>query len=115
MSDKYAEAIHYLQPIADSASDKMSYGAMLNLAIQALHAQAERENPQPLTLDELKSMVDKPVYCVDSKGAGMWAFVQLEDEVCTDCHYGDWEFYCYGWDNDDGWLAYKNKQKEDEL
>lgn len=42
MSDKYAEAIHYLQPIADSASDKMSYGAMLNLALTALRDQQER-------------------------------------------------------------------------
>lgn len=71
--------------------------------------------PTPLTLDELKAAIDEPVYCVDSKGAGMWAFVDLENEVCVDSHYEDWEFYCYGWDNDDGWLAYKNKPKEDKL
>ena len=49
------EAISYLSPIADSASDKMHYGEALEVAISALRDQAERENsqPQPLTLEEL--------------------------------------------------------------
>lgn len=32
------------------------------LAIQALQEKAERDNPQPLTLEQLKERVDKPVY-----------------------------------------------------
>jgi len=72
----------------------------------------EQKNPKPLTLDELKDMHGEPVYCVDSKGNGKWAFVEDYDEVCIDSDYEDWEFYCYGWDNDDGWLAYRSNPKE---
>lgn len=34
----------------------------LEIAISALHAQQEVENPKPLTLDELREMDGEPVY-----------------------------------------------------
>ncbi len=35
---------------------------MYDKAIAALRAQQERENPRPLTLDELREMVKKPIW-----------------------------------------------------
>ena len=35
---------------------------LYDLALEALHQAKERENPQPLTLEQLKERVGKPVY-----------------------------------------------------
>ena len=46
---------------------------MLIKATQALRAQQERENPKPLTLEELREMDEEPVWCVwlDTQKSGM--------------------------------------------
>lgn len=85
-------------------------------AVAAWNRRAQPDN-EPLTLDELRGMGGKPVYCVDSRCNGAWALVHPEEEVCTDANYGDWEFYCYGWTDgknlsEDGWLAYDHPPKE---
>ena len=72
-----------------------------------------------LTLKQLKELDKCPVWCVDAKGNGKWAFVHTADEICTDADFGDWEFYCYGWKdgnklNENGWLAYRGKPEEEE-
>lgn len=82
------------------------------MRIVSMMSEVKEQEAEPLTLDELMDMCGEPVYCVDSKGNGKWAFVENHDEVCIDSDYEDWEFYCYGWDNDDGWRAYRNKPKE---
>ena len=52
------------------------------------------------------------VWCADNNGNSGWAFVQCQDDVCTDTDYRDWEFYEYGWDSKEGWLAYEYELKE---
>ncbi len=49
------ETIWYLTPIAESASLER-YKEALGLALAALRAQQEQENPKPLTLEELREM-----------------------------------------------------------
>ena len=71
-----------------------------------------------LTKKQLMELDKCPVWCVDAKGNGKWALVHAADEICTDADFGDWEFYCYGWKdgnklNENGWLAYRSKPRED--
>ena len=42
--NKIEKAIEYLTPIAKSASKKMQYGEMLNIAIEALKDKQQRNN-----------------------------------------------------------------------
>lgn len=44
-----------------------SYSEALKIAIQALEETQERENPQPLTLDELRQMDGEPVWLATDK------------------------------------------------
>ena len=67
------QAIDYLQPIADSAQ-LAGYSAALAMALDALREKQERENPKPLTLDELRGMMGEPVWCVSESGAS-WFIV----------------------------------------
>lgn len=55
------EAIWYLSPIAENTSLER-YKEALTLAISALREQEERENPNPLTLDELRQMDGELAY-----------------------------------------------------
>ncbi len=64
---------------------------------------------KPLTLDELKVRDKKAVFCVDNAGNKAWALVSVTDEICFDADFRDWEFYEYGWDSPDGWLAYEGE------
>ena len=84
----------------------------IDFIIAALQAQAERENPKPLSLEEMRELSETPVWCADNDGNSGWALVSGRDEVCTDANYRDWEFYEYGWDSKEGWLAYRYKPKE---
>ncbi len=43
----------------------------LEMAIDALRAQQERENPKPLTLDELRQMDGEPVWVCSAKKNGV--------------------------------------------
>ena len=68
------EAIWYLTPIAESASLER-YKEALSMAVAALREQEERENPKPLTLDELRKMDWEPVWCLCKPidgGNGFW-------------------------------------------
>lgn len=60
------EAIWYLTPIAESASLER-YKEALSMAVSALREQEERENPKPLTLDELKLMDGEPVWLLPDR------------------------------------------------
>lgn len=44
------------------------------MGADALREQQERENPKPLTLDELRQMDGEPVYCVEITGREEWLF-----------------------------------------
>lgn len=56
-------------------------GEALAMAIDALREQEERENPQPLTYEELKQMHGEPVWLADAK---RWGIIDIEE-------YGKWE------------------------
>lgn len=80
--------------------------------IQALQEKAERENPQPLTFEELREMVGEPVWVEDlSKvpGRGGWCSVGMDGDA-----YIPWVSHWWYEINDYGetWLAYRTKPKE---
>lgn len=82
------------------------------LGITALREQAERDNPQPLTLDELREMDGEPVWITSENGTGgTWALIRTgkHDVLFACCAYGTsrWAIeYCKTW------LAYRHKPKE---
>ncbi|WP_304508938.1 hypothetical protein [Anaerotignum sp.] len=82
----------------------------MDTAIQAVQEKLERENPKPLTLDELESMVDEPIYCVsiDGEEKNQWGILALSMMGTV----GIWtdEIYIF-LERDYGktWLAYRYK------
>ena len=83
---------------------------MFQLAAAALQEKAEREDPKPLTLEELRRMDGEPVYIV-------YAFAEPSEWVVFDHHNDDgfgtkdncwWFAKGYG----TAWEAYGRKPKE---
>ena len=82
-------------------------------AIAAWNRRAE-QNPQPLTLDELREMDGEPVWIVEYPEWGHWELSEEADDYISD---RDPDFY--GMKHDDpagryglhvlGWLAYRTK------
>jgi hypothetical protein len=87
----------------------------LTLAKSALRAQSARENPQPLTMGELKERAGKPVWIkneygkitcrvltryLDSLNQDSQRFIFSDNEQLFVCSYGT------------GWLAYDHEIKE---
>ena len=74
----------------------------VGVAIAALRAQQERENPRPLMPKELKERVGKPYYHVELNYSDKWWGIMRKEiaEHPKDYHYGDW------------WLAYDHEPKE---
>lgn len=54
-------AISYLEPMAENAPFE-SYREALSMAIAALREQEERENPKPLTIEDLKQTEGRSVW-----------------------------------------------------
>lgn len=85
----------------------------LDMAIAALREKAEREDPQPLTIEQLLQMDQEPVYVVPlnhgKDTVAEWC-VMWHDEAAIP---GD---ECWAWpiNNNYGktWIAYRNKPKE---
>jgi hypothetical protein len=84
-------------------------------AIEALLEKQARENPQALTLEQLRERDGKPVYCVDGVVNRCWCIVNANNEDCIDNEAGAWQFAFYNMRGDDGmyglhrqlgWLAY---------
>ena len=55
--------------------------SMFEVAISALREQQDRENPKPLTLDELRQMDGEPVWLMVE--SGMWGIVHPKDSVVS--------------------------------
>lgn len=74
---------------------------------------AERENTQPLTLEELRRMDGEVVYIPESeKYFGGMGTVSVSQERVVDVgdpKFGYWPFREYG----EGWRAYRSKPKEE--
>lgn len=83
---------------------------MFKIAAAAIREKAEREDPKPLTLEELRQTIGTPVYIVRYPSCiGEWA-------IFTDC--ADYGFCCgdetFYFANSYGtrWKAYRHKPKE---
>lgn len=105
---------------------------MFQIALEALLEKAERENPAPLTLEELRKLDNCPVYVRYGDGREGWVILVWEYEVALlygpewdDSPAGepDLDFYDLRYDKDPcghfglhslGWLAYRSKPKEAE-
>lgn len=67
------------QAISELEQIKENFGfESVDLALAALRNQQERENPKPLTLEELKERVGKPVWVTHKDGSGArWGIVDV--------------------------------------
>ncbi len=68
------DAIKALNSALDGHETRES---IYNLAIQALEEKQERDNPQPLTLDELRQMDGQPVFVADKLNS--WGIVIVDN------------------------------------
>lgn len=89
-----AESIHIYQNsrLQSESFTPEAVTAAYVAGLAALQEQAERENPAPLTTDELRQMDEQPVWCV-SEGFSTWFIVQVGDEPLDES--GDIPFWCY--------------------
>lgn len=78
------------------------------LAFEALREKQERDNPQPLTLDELRRMDGEPVW-VEEHGAtaGEWCIVNSAKQCVTEKNGDVYYFFEY----EGVWIAYRHKQE----
>lgn len=99
----------------DFASPMCQYDreAAFEIALSALREKAERENPKPLTLEQLKERVGKPVWIQKEHYGEYKVFKKHHDslnkygkrywfadkEILFECHYGE------------TWLAYDHEPK----
>lgn len=104
------EAIKAMQNIDLVLSVTESEHEAARMAISALRAQAERENPQPLTLEELRRMDGEVVYIPESEEYfGGMGIVSVSQERVVDVgvpKFGYWLFREYG----EGWRAYRSQR-----
>lgn len=113
------EAIDYLERCADGHDP--DFENAVSLAVATLRVRQERENPEPLTLEELREMNGEPVWCVDGSGNETWGLVDMSCSYIDviDHDSGSWrgEFYNMRGDGKNGlhrigWLAFRHKPKE---
>lgn len=96
----------------------------VNMAIDALKAEAQPQENKPLTQEELRKMDGEPVWCVDGIGNVAWCLVSVwsnrEEKStgadCVDKNDGLWDATYYGMKGNGehglhavGWLAYRRK------
>lgn len=62
--------IHYINGVEDPYISPCLIKAIKN-GIAALREQEERNNPKPLTLDELRTMAGEPVWCAEYQRYGI--------------------------------------------
>lgn len=83
------------------------------IALECMMDAAERENPKPLTLEELRRMDGEVVYIPESEeyfsGMGIVSVSQERVVDVGDPKFGYWPFREYG----EGWRAYRSKPKEE--
>ena len=104
------KAIEVIQELRKkyAANPETRYLMALIMAESALREKAERENPQPLTLEELKERVGKPVFLMWKRGkqwpweADGWVIDDEDDE-----YVDGWNYKNYGIT----WLAYDFEPK----
>lgn len=94
----------------------------LDMALSALRTQQEREDPKPLTLDELRQMDGEPVWVVCDVAAegiidllSIWALVEVaEESIFLANNLGGRTEYAADVEfEDDGITVYRHKPKEE--
>lgn len=105
--------IHYANGVEDAYISPCLLKAIKN-GIAALREQEERENPKPLTLDELRQMDGQPVYIVDLCQHGGfttgWTVFSSHDICGFQIKSSNKMLSAYGYG--ERWLAYRSKPKE---
>lgn len=76
----FEDEIRYCENAPALNGCEMTYDWMLTLeasraALAALREKQERENPKPLTEDELRWMMGQPVWIVPLDASGKWAIM----------------------------------------
>lgn len=102
-----AQAIEYLKERKANQITEYKIKSY-DLAIQALQEKADRENPKPLTLEQLEEHICKPVYIVDHYNViDSWFIV------------GNNDWYADGYEDSEAkqlygitWWAYDHEPKE---
>lgn len=125
MNEAIKEAIKNMTGLAsDCTSNGYDAPAWILATIEALNEKAERENPRPLTPEELRGMIREPVWTVGvSFNGGTWAGWDIIDGADDDgvifgysTEKHDWWDYDLrdpgGRLFDCAWLAYRHKPKE---
>lgn len=111
MKDK--ELVERLRLHANCMMDEWE-STLSTVAAERDRYKAERENTQPLTLEELRRMDGEVVYIPESeKFFGGTGIVSLSRKMVVDVEgseYGVWPLSRYG----AGWLAYRSKPKRSE-
>ena len=120
---KNEDAIYELESIAHTESkwpgteNKLE---ALDMAIKSLQAQAERDNPKPLSLEELREMFGSPVWIVQGNESNPEETETVLVELFGE-ERGYITFFQFGNEVEDGlltehygktWLAYRYKPKE---
>lgn len=111
------EAIVRLENLIDSEKKPRNQLA-LQMAIDDMQEQEERENPTPLTLDELLEMNEEPVFLVDlvhksdPETPNLWGgwIVFTSHNTNGFIPRGGGFFSNYGYGKT--WLAYRSKPKD---
>ena len=102
------KAIRHFERYVNDDCYTIEHREACRMAIDALREQEERENPKPLTLDELLKMHGEPVWVVVSERALGWYLVDADCE-CVFRQNGGCTFdeiVNHG-------AAYRSKPKED--
>lgn len=112
------EAVDMIAEGEDKGNQLAEQIPMCNIALEALRAQQERENPKPLTLEELRERFGKPVWIDvignEEREPSLYAIVGNEWDEGDGIDLHDLI-------NDDGaayelygktWLAYDHEPKE---
>lgn len=85
------------------------------IARQAIREKIERDNPQPLSWDELKQMNEVPVYIIDLYDEGREGWYILSWDHRSSCQYLVLSSrHCNGFLSDEygeSWVAYKHEPK----
>lgn len=92
--------------------DPDKFVAAIDRALISLRLERQRDNPKPLTIEELKLMDQEPVYVVPLKlrkgEEAEYCVMHNEEALIPGCECAWWELKDYG----ETWEAYRHKPKE---
>ena len=91
---KCADGSGYVSP--DGMIRAADYVEACSVAIAALRAQQEQEDPKPLTLDELRQMDGEPVWLTGVEPEDTWARIDYVETLTIGFSlFGDSETWCF--------------------